>query len=117
MSEKPNVKWDDVAGLEGAKEALKEVRELSPQHYYHNAMCLSNYLSISLCRLSYCPPSSRSYSLVEPSCRCSCTYCRLVDLLTHLWLCREAKAVEGNPSVRTAWDRSSVHDDDDNDDE
>ncbi|KAF8072928.1 SKD1 [Scenedesmus sp. PABB004] len=24
MSEKPNVKWDDVAGLEGAKEALKE---------------------------------------------------------------------------------------------
>lgn len=22
--EKPNVKWDDVAGLEGAKEALKE---------------------------------------------------------------------------------------------
>jgi vacuolar protein-sorting-associated protein 4 len=25
VSEKPNVKWDDVAGLEGAKEALKEV--------------------------------------------------------------------------------------------
>jgi len=24
MSEKPNVKWDDVAGLEGAKDALKE---------------------------------------------------------------------------------------------
>jgi vacuolar protein-sorting-associated protein 4 len=24
ISEKPNVKWDDVAGLEGAKEALKE---------------------------------------------------------------------------------------------
>lgn len=24
VSEKPNVKWDDVAGLEGAKEALKE---------------------------------------------------------------------------------------------
>lgn len=24
LSEKPNVKWDDVAGLEGAKEALKE---------------------------------------------------------------------------------------------
>jgi vacuolar protein-sorting-associated protein 4 len=23
-AEKPNVKWDDVAGLEGAKEALKE---------------------------------------------------------------------------------------------
>jgi len=22
--EKPNIKWDDVAGLEGAKEALKE---------------------------------------------------------------------------------------------
>ncbi len=24
VSEKPNVKWDDVAGLEAAKEALKE---------------------------------------------------------------------------------------------
>jgi vacuolar protein-sorting-associated protein 4 len=24
LSEKPNVKWEDVAGLEGAKEALKE---------------------------------------------------------------------------------------------
>jgi vacuolar protein-sorting-associated protein 4 len=24
VSEKPNVRWDDVAGLEGAKEALKE---------------------------------------------------------------------------------------------
>ena len=24
LKEKPNVKWDDVAGLEGAKEALKE---------------------------------------------------------------------------------------------
>lgn len=24
VSEKPNVKWDDVAGLEGAKEGLKE---------------------------------------------------------------------------------------------
>jgi vacuolar protein-sorting-associated protein 4 len=24
LSEKPNVRWDDIAGLEGAKEALKE---------------------------------------------------------------------------------------------
>lgn len=24
LTEKPNVKWDDVAGLHGAKEALKE---------------------------------------------------------------------------------------------
>jgi len=24
VSEKPNVKWDDVAGLDGAKESLKE---------------------------------------------------------------------------------------------
>ena len=24
VTEKPNVKWDDVAGLEGAKEGLKE---------------------------------------------------------------------------------------------
>ena len=26
LTEKPNVRWDDVAGLEGAKESLKEVR-------------------------------------------------------------------------------------------
>jgi vacuolar protein-sorting-associated protein 4 len=25
MAEKPNVKWEDVSGLEAAKEALKEV--------------------------------------------------------------------------------------------
>jgi vacuolar protein-sorting-associated protein 4 len=25
VTEKPNVKWDDVAGLEGAKDSLKEV--------------------------------------------------------------------------------------------
>ena len=24
VTEKPNIKWDDVAGLEGAKEGLKE---------------------------------------------------------------------------------------------
>jgi vacuolar protein-sorting-associated protein 4 len=24
VTEKPNVKWDDVSGLEGAKESLKE---------------------------------------------------------------------------------------------
>ena len=24
VTEKPNVKWDDVAGLDGAKDALKE---------------------------------------------------------------------------------------------
>jgi vacuolar protein-sorting-associated protein 4 len=24
LTEKPNVRWDDIAGLEGAKEALKE---------------------------------------------------------------------------------------------
>lgn len=26
VTEKPDVKWDDVAGLEGAKDSLKEVR-------------------------------------------------------------------------------------------
>lgn len=26
VSEKPNISWDDVAGLENAKESLKEVR-------------------------------------------------------------------------------------------
>ena len=26
VTEKPNIKWDDVAGLDNAKESLKEVR-------------------------------------------------------------------------------------------
>lgn len=29
VTEKPNIRWDDVAGLESAKESLKEVRVLS----------------------------------------------------------------------------------------
>lgn len=29
VTEKPNIRWDDVAGLENAKESLKEVRILS----------------------------------------------------------------------------------------
>ena len=28
MTEKPNVKWEDVAGLENAKESLKEVSQI-----------------------------------------------------------------------------------------
>ena len=35
VSEKPNISWDDVAGLENAKESLKEVRFLY-------TMCLSS---------------------------------------------------------------------------
>ncbi|CAD5208943.1 unnamed protein product [Bursaphelenchus xylophilus] len=43
--EKPNVKWDDIAGLEGAKEALKEAVIL-PIKFPHlfKGKCFSTYL-------------------------------------------------------------------------
>jgi len=45
VMEKPNIKWDDVAGLEGAKEALKEAVIL-PIKFPHLFTGMS---SVSLC--------------------------------------------------------------------
>ena len=41
LEEKPNVKWDDVAGLEGAKDALKEAVILPIQfpQFFTGVMC------------------------------------------------------------------------------
>ncbi len=49
VSEKPNVKWDDVAGLEGAKEALKEGLEIALSSICCN---LDDFLFNS-CHLAY----------------------------------------------------------------
>lgn len=40
VSEKPNIKWDDVAGLQNAKESLKEVCKLL---WFGNCLCLLSY--------------------------------------------------------------------------
>lgn len=36
VTEKPNIRWDDVAGLEAAKESLKEVRAVYNTHCCEN---------------------------------------------------------------------------------
>lgn len=55
VSEKPNVKWDDVAGLEGAKEALKEGSGIISYCYQHLIRWL---LTVQLkIQLLSCPPS------------------------------------------------------------
>ena len=46
VSEKPNISWDDVAGLENAKESLKEVRFLY-------TICLSNPIRLDLSPLIF----------------------------------------------------------------
>lgn len=47
VMEKPNIKWNDVAGLEGAKEALKEAVILPikfPHLFTGQCFLISNYL-------------------------------------------------------------------------
>ena len=82
VTEKPNVKWDDVAGLENAKESLKEVRQSCleiacllacfvydvfspPAHLLSNRLSFSppNFPSSSLANAS---PSRASFSMDHP---------------------------------------------------
>lgn len=71
VSEKPNIKWDDVAGLEGAKEALKEAvilptrfpqvspllfsrseKRISHVHFYHLLVLHWKKKAMERCALS-----------------------------------------------------------------
>lgn len=47
VMEKPNIKWDDVAGLEGAKEALKEavILPIKFPHLFTGILYLKRCLS------------------------------------------------------------------------
>lgn len=56
VMEKPNVRWNDVAGLEGAKEALKEAVILPikfPHLFTGNCGILSGSVSAHLFSFSY----------------------------------------------------------------
>lgn len=58
VMEKPNIKWDDVAGLEGAKEALKEavILPIKFPHLFTGAKNKSN---------NFKPPEDEQYSITQ----------------------------------------------------
>lgn len=58
VMEKPNIKWDDVAGLEGAKEALKEavILPIKFPHLFTGTECQSS---------NYKSPESEEYLIIE----------------------------------------------------
>jgi vacuolar protein-sorting-associated protein 4 len=58
VTEKPNIKWDDVAGLESAKESLKEVRWLVVGDVTRVRPLSNHYLT-----LSFIYRSSHSYNI------------------------------------------------------
>jgi SpoVK/Ycf46/Vps4 family AAA+-type ATPase len=84
VSEKPNVKWDDVAGLEGAKEALKEAVILPvkfPQFFTGKRKPWSGILM-------YGPPGTgKSYLAKVRQQQCMCC----AALRCGLWRSREGK--------------------------
>lgn len=54
VMEKPNVRWNDVAGLEGAKEALKEAVILPikfPHLFTGSRECCPIISSVSVCKV------------------------------------------------------------------
>ena len=80
VSEKPNIRWDDVAGLENAKESLKEVSWVIDRPRAHRIVLLSSLIFLSTsCRLSFCQLDSRSY--LQESAGRSKEYCCSVRLV------------------------------------
>jgi SpoVK/Ycf46/Vps4 family AAA+-type ATPase len=75
VSEKPNVKWEDVAGLENAKESLKEVivlRRVTPSYSRLGVVLASCFLTLYPLklisyRLSFYQQSFLSFSLASES--------------------------------------------------
>lgn len=82
VTEKPNVKWDDVAGLEGAKEALKEAVILPvkfPQFFTGKRKPWSGILM-------YGPPGTGKSYLAKVSAEHTCTLSpRFVIVLTRMY--------------------------------
>jgi hypothetical protein len=68
ITEKPDVKWDDVAGLTLAKEALKEVRPARYRRARHDIdthfepSLLPATSSTRMLNPQYCPPRHRNAS-------------------------------------------------------
>lgn len=101
ITEKPNVKWDDVAGLEGAKEALKEAVILPvkfPQFFTGKRKPWSGILM-------YGPPGTgKSYlAKVSSSSACLCSSRCLQEAAACMWqhapaLCSSSRGAEQHVS-------------------
>lgn len=83
VTEKPNIRWDDVAGLDSAKESLKEVR-----------VGLDSW-------------QDRTPTTIASHNRLHLSDCDNADTLPPT-IYGEKKAVQGNPIVRTTWYREIV---------
>ena len=85
VTEKPNVKWDDVAGLENAKESLKEVRQ----------SCLE-IACLLACLLALSTMFSHHQPIFFPT---DCHSPHQISPALH-W---QTQALQGHPSLWTTW--------------
>lgn len=121
VMEKPNVRWNDVAGLEGAKEALKEAvilpikfphlftgtagSQLSDlvlhlSEFVQPHLCDATLYTLYLCSLALVSPHVCTLALVSPHVCC-------VNLLVSVFS-RKADSVERHPAVRSSGDGEVV---------
>jgi len=95
VSEKPNIKWDDVAGLENAKESLKEVRHLLLRTvcWFRLVVCsgVSFVIFVNLLILTNSP---LLFVIIA-----DCDHAHSVSSALH-W---QTQTLQGNLALRAAW--------------